>query len=51
VDPLLSDPWLSVHTLVREDIVAGVRNNNMERLAKAEQTATIQDGWRVASRR
>jgi hypothetical protein len=36
-DAVLSDTRLSVHTLVREDIFAGFRNDNMERLARAER--------------
>lgn len=40
-DPLLSETRLSVHTLVREDIFAGFRNGNIERLAKAEQNIEV----------
>jgi len=40
-DPLLSDTRLSVHTLLREDIFAGFRSGNMERLAKAEQNIEV----------
>jgi len=40
-DALLSDRRLTVHTLVREDIFAGFRNDNLERLAKAEQNIEI----------
>ena len=40
-DPLLSDTRLTVHTLVREDIFAGFRSDNMERLAKAEQNIEV----------
>ncbi len=40
-DTLLSETRLTVHTLVREDIFAGWRNNNMERLSKAEQNIQI----------
>jgi hypothetical protein len=40
-DPLLSETRLSVHTILREDIFAGFRNNNMERLAKAEQNIEV----------
>src|SRR5688572_21030025 len=40
-DPLLSDTRLTVHTLVREDIFAGFRSGNMERLAKAEQNIEV----------
>ena len=40
-DPLLPDTRLTVHTLVREDIFAGWRNNNLDRLSKAEQNIEI----------
>ena len=40
-DPPLSDKRLTVHTLLREDIFAGFRNDNLERLAKAEQNIEI----------
>ena len=40
-EPLLADTRLSVHTLVREDIFAGFRNGNSERLAKAEQNIEV----------
>jgi hypothetical protein len=40
-DPLLLDTRLTVHTLVREDIFAGFRNNNLDRLSKAEQNIEI----------
>ena len=40
-DPLLSDTRLSVHTLLREDIFAGFRSGNIERLAKAEQNIEV----------
>ena len=36
-ETLLSDTRLTVHTLLREDIFAGFRNDNMERLARAER--------------
>jgi hypothetical protein len=36
-DQLLSEPRLTVHTLVREDIFAGFRENNLQRLARAEK--------------
>jgi hypothetical protein len=36
-EPLLADARLSVNTLVREDIFAGVLNNDMERLARGEK--------------
>ena len=35
-DPPLSDVRLSVHTLLREDVFAGFRSDNMDRLSKAE---------------
>jgi hypothetical protein len=40
-DPFLQDTRLTVHTLVREDIFAGWRNNNLDRLSKAEQNIEI----------
>jgi hypothetical protein len=40
-DAVLSDTRLAVHTLVREDIFAGFRNDNMERLARAERNIEI----------
>jgi hypothetical protein len=40
-DQWLSDTRLSVHTLVREDVFARFRNNNMERLSNAEQNIEI----------
>ena len=40
-DPLLQDTRLTVHTLVREDIFAGWRTNNLDRLSKAEQNIEI----------
>lgn len=40
-DTLLSDTRLSVHTLVREDIFAGFRNDNVERLSKAERNIEV----------
>ena len=36
-DPLLADTRLTVHTLLREDIFAGFLDNNMDRVAQAEQ--------------
>jgi hypothetical protein len=36
--PPLSDARLSVHTLVREDIFAGVLDNDMDRLARGEKS-------------
>jgi hypothetical protein len=41
MDPLLLEPRLPVHTLVREDIFAGFRSDNMERFAKGEQNVEI----------
>jgi tetratricopeptide (TPR) repeat protein len=40
-EALLSETRLSVHTLLREDIFAGFRNDNMERLAKAERNLDV----------
>ena len=40
-DPVLSDKRLTVHTLLREDVFAGFRNDNLERLARAEQNIEI----------
>ena len=40
-DDLLSDTRLSVHTLLREDIFAGFRNDNVERLARAERNIEV----------
>jgi hypothetical protein len=37
----LSDPRLSVHTLLREDIFAGVLDNDMTRLAKGERSIEV----------
>jgi tetratricopeptide (TPR) repeat protein len=36
-EPPLSDPRLSIHTLVREDIFAGFLTDDMERFAKGEK--------------
>ena len=36
-DEVLSNRQLSVHTLVREDIFAGFRSDNLDRLARAER--------------
>lgn len=36
-DQLLSEARLTVHTLLREDIFAGFRENNLQRLARAEK--------------
>src|SRR5690348_7936795 len=35
------DPRLNVHTLVREDIFAGLLSNDMERLARGEKTLEL----------
>lgn len=40
-DALLSDTRLTVHTLLREDVFAGYMNNNLDRLAKAEQNIDV----------
>ena len=40
-DEVLSNRKLSVHTLVREDIFAGFRNDNVDRLARAERHIEI----------
>jgi hypothetical protein len=40
-DPPLSDTRLTVHTLVREDMFAGFREDNLERLSKAEKNIDI----------
>jgi hypothetical protein len=40
-DPLLSETRLTVHTLLREDIFAGFRSDNMDRFAKGEQNIEI----------
>jgi len=40
-DPPLSDTRLTVHTLVREDIFAGFREDNLARLSKAEKNIEI----------
>jgi hypothetical protein len=40
-DALLSDTRLTVHTLVREDVFAGFRGDNMERLERAERNIEI----------
>jgi hypothetical protein len=41
LDPPLSETRLTVHTLVREDIFAGFRGENMERLARAERNIEV----------
>jgi tetratricopeptide (TPR) repeat protein len=40
-DPPLSDKRLTVHTLLREDIFAGILDNDLERLARAEKNIDI----------
>lgn len=40
-DALLMDTRLTVHALVREDIFAGFINNQIDRLAKAEQNIAV----------
>jgi hypothetical protein len=40
-DAVLSDTRLTVHTLVREDIFAGFRGDNIERLERAERNIEI----------
>ena len=40
-EPPLSDTRLTVHTLVREDIFAGFREGNLDRLSKAEKNIDI----------
>lgn len=40
-DPPIADTRLTVHTLVREDIFAGFLDNNMERVARAEQNIAL----------
>jgi hypothetical protein len=40
-DPAALDPRLSVHTLLREDIFAGVLANDAERLTRAEKNIEI----------
>jgi hypothetical protein len=40
-DPLLSETRLSVHALLREDIFAGFRSDNMDRFSKGEQNIEI----------
>ena len=40
-EPPLSDSRLSIHTLVREDIFAGWRRNDMERFARGEKNIDI----------
>lgn len=40
-EPPLDDERLSIHTLVREDIFAGWRTNNMERLERGERNLDL----------
>jgi len=40
-DPPIADTRLTVHTLLREDIFAGFLNNNMDRVARAEQNIEL----------
>jgi hypothetical protein len=40
-EPLLSDPRLSVTTLVREDIFAGFMGDDLERFSRGEKTIQI----------
>jgi hypothetical protein len=40
-DTLLSETRLTVHTLVREDIFAGFRNDNMERFARGQRNIEV----------
>lgn len=40
-DEVLSDTRLTVHTLVREDIFAGFRNDNLQRVERAERHIEI----------
>jgi hypothetical protein len=40
-EPPISDTRLSVHTLVREDIFAGWRSNDMERFARGEKNIDL----------
>lgn len=40
-EPPLSDTRLTVHTLVREDVFAGWRTNNMDRLERAERNIEL----------
>ena len=39
--PPLSDTRLTVHTLLREDIFAGLLDNNLERFARGEQNIEL----------
>ena len=40
-DPPIGETRLTVHTLLREDIFAGFLDNNMERVARAEQNIAL----------
>src|SRR6476620_7155891 len=40
-DPPIGDTRLTVHTLLREDVFAGFLDNNMERVARAEQNIEL----------
>jgi hypothetical protein len=40
-EPPIADTRLTVHTLLREDIFAGFLNNNMDRVARAEQNIEL----------
>src|SRR5262249_27091505 len=40
-EPPLADTRLTIHTLIREDIFAGILDNNMERLALGEKSIEI----------
>jgi hypothetical protein len=40
-DSLLSETRLTVHTLLREDIFAGLLNDNLERLSRAERNIEV----------
>lgn len=40
-DPPLADTRLSIHTLVREDIFAGIRDGDMDRLARGERSIDV----------
>lgn len=41
IDPPVSDTQLSIHTLVREDIFAGWRTNNMARFTRGEKNIDL----------
>lgn len=40
-DPPLADTRLSIHTLVREDIFAGIRDGDLDRLARGERSINV----------